>query len=432
LLFKADQVYMRKGFFMGQNASHVYDAIVVGAGPAGSSAALFLSRAGKKVLLIDKAFFPREKVCGDAFSGKSIGIAAELGLIDSFESQPHAKIRSLTMVAPNGKAICVPFPNASGMEFAGYTIERIRTDNIFLSAALSDANITVRQNFAVSSLLRSGDAVCGVCGKDATTGKEESFFGRVVVGADGAASNVSRLVGLPNVPLNHVFSAVRGYWENVEGLSDSIELYFIDEVLPGYLWIFPLGNKRANIGLGMLSSDLIKRKKHPNAILLDALKGNPRIASRMQNARQVGKIGAWSIPAGSYVKQNAGDGWVLVGDAAALVDPFSGEGVGNALCSGKYAAQAIASALEKFPGNGPLPKSALIEYSKAVDANLRGEMADSYRLQRLSRFKFLLNLFISKAADKPEFRQVVINMIGSDEAKKNAQSPLFFLKLFLP
>ena len=92
-----------------------YDAIIVGAGPGGSSTALFLAKAGKKTLLIDKARFPREKVCGDAFSGKSIGIARELGLIDEFGQHPHAIVHGLTMVAPNGKAVTVPFPNATGM-----------------------------------------------------------------------------------------------------------------------------------------------------------------------------------------------------------------------------------------------------------------------------------------------------------------------------
>lgn len=410
-----------------------YDAIIVGAGPSGASCALFLSKAGKKVLLIDKSRFPREKVCGDAFSGKSIGIARELGLLSEFEHHPHAIIHGLTMVAPNGKAVTVPFPNANGVDFAGYTLQRIRTDNIFLSAALLDANIFVRQDFTVTGLIRDeAGAVGGVTGKDTQSGKDVSYKGRVVVGADGAASTISRLVGLPNQPLSHVYTAIRGYWDNVEGLTENIELYFIDGVLPGYLWIFPLGGKRANVGLGILSDDLIRRKKHPNAILLEALQNHSQIAPRMKDSKQDGRIGAWAIPNGSYIKKNTGDGWLLVGDAASLVDPFSGEGVGNALSSGKYAAQAIISAIEKVEGQRPLPAISLAGYAKAVDDNLRPEMVDSYRLQRLSRNKFLLNIFIGKAADKPEFKQMVINMIGSDEEKKKTASPLFFLKLLLP
>jgi len=411
----------------------IYDAIIVGAGPSGSSAALFLSKLGKKALLLEKTHFPREKVCGDAFSGKSIGIARELGLLSEFGRHPHAIIRGLKMISPNGKSVTVPFPNAEGLDFAGYTLRRIHTDNIFLSSALLDANVSVRQNFTVTGLVRDASgAVCGVSGKDTGSGKELVFKGRVIVGADGAASTISRLAGLESQPISHVFSAIRGYWDNVEGLTENIELYFIDGVLPGYLWIFPMEGKRANVGLGILSNDLIARKKHPNAILLEALQNHPTIAPRFKNAKQDGRIGAWAIPNGSYVKQNTGNGWLLVGDAASLVDPFSGEGVGNALSSGKYAAQAISDAIEKNPGSSALLAPSLAGYSKSVDENLRPEMVDSYRLQRLSRSRFLLNMFIGKAASKPEFRQMIINMIFSDEEKKKTASPLFFLKLLLP
>jgi len=145
-----------------------------------------------------------------------------------------------------------------------------------------------------------------------------------------------------------------------------------------------------------------------------------------------GKVGGWSIPLGSYKKKCIGDGWLLVGDAASLVDPFSGEGMGNALSSGKFAAQTINEALSAVPGAAPLPAESLLNYPKLLDTHLRPEMENSYRLQRLSRSRFLLNLFIGKAASKPEARQMVINMLSSDEAKKKVESPLFFLKLLLP
>jgi flavin-dependent dehydrogenase len=218
----------------------------------------------------------------------------------------------------------------------------------------------------------------------------------------------------------------------VEGLTENIELYFIDGVLPGYLWIFPMGGGRANVGLGILSSDLQARGKHPNIILGEAMKSHPLIAPRFANARLEGKLGAWGIPNGSYEKKNFGEGWLLVGDAASLVDPFSGEGVGNALTSGKFAAETIAAALSRSDGTSPLPASELAPYSKKIDETLRPEIADHYRLQRLSRSRTLLNLFIGKAASKPEARQMMIDMLGSEEEKKKAASPLFYLKLLLP
>jgi menaquinone-9 beta-reductase len=415
-----------------ESGNTIYDAIVVGGGPSGCAAALFLAKSKRRVLLLDKAKFPREKVCGDAFSGKSVGVARELGVLGEIERNHQGIVRGLLMIAPNGKKVNVPFRKGPGLEFAGYTVERKRVDDAFFTAARKEEGISMRENFSVTGLLTNDSgSVCGVKGREQGSDAEVSFHSRVVVGADGSGSTVSRLLKLPTQPLEHIYTAIRGYWSGVDGLNEDIELYFIEGVLPGYLWVFPMEKGRANVGLGILSSDLAGRKKHPNTILLEAIAKHPMLASRFANAKLEGRIGAWAIPNGSYAKKNFGDGWVLVGDAASLVDPFSGEGVGNALCSGKYAAQAIDAALSEV-NEGVLPASSLAAYSKMVDERLRPEMLDSYRLQRLSRFRFLLNLFIGKAADKPEARQMIINMMGSNEEKKKVTSPLFYLKLLLP
>jgi len=412
----------------------IYDAIVVGAGPSGCSCALYLANAGRKVLLLDKAIFPREKVCGDAFSGKSIGIARELGLLQKLSDLPHGIVRGLTMVSPDGKKVEVPFPNAEEMGFAGYTIERREVDNVFFQRANEHENIAAIQDFEVDSLERTQTgAVCGVGGysKSPEGNKTAVLYGRIVIGADGAASAVSRLLGHIPQPMDHISSVVRGYWDGVADLSENIELFFIDGVLPGYLWIFQMANGKANVGLGLLSSDL-KKRKPPALLLQEAIAKHPSIAPRFVNAKQDGKIGGWAIPNGSYKKKNTGDGWILVGDAASLVDPFSGEGVGNALSSGKYAALAILDALDKDSGTEPLEASALSSYEENVAKFLRPEMKNSYRIQRLSRHRFLLNLFLGKAADKPEVREMLVDMLGSVEEKEKVVSPWFYLKLLLP
>ena len=417
----------------GPDAGKLYDAIVVGAGPSGCSCALFLANAGREVLLVDKVpSFPREKVCGDAFSGKSIGVARELGVLEALGKKPHGIVRGLALISPNGKRVDVPFPNAEGMPFSGYTIARMDTDHSFFSAAEAHPKISLLPGFSTEELLREGGAVSGIAGTRFSDKARLSFRSRVVVGADGAASAVSRLLRLPSQPLEHVYSGVRGYYTGVEGLGENIELFFIDGVLPGYLWIFPMAGGRANVGLGILSSDLNRGRKHPNVILNEAIGKHPSIAPRFKNALLDGRIGGWAIPLGSYRKKCFGSGWALVGDAASLVDPFSGEGVGNALCSGKYAALAIGEAIGKSPGSAPLSEESLSGYGRLLADYIYPEMVDSYRLQRACRSRFLLNLFIGKAADKPEARQMLVNMVNSDEERKKTQSPLFYLKLLLP
>ena len=408
-----------------------YDAIVVGAGPAGSAAALFIADANNSVLLLDKSSFPREKVCGDAFSGKSIGVMRELGLIEEIQKFQHGKVCGISMTAPNGKSITVAFPKADGMDIAGYTIRRQDLDSIFFNAAKQHKNIRAITGFTLQGLLKNeSGAVIGAEGAGAD-GIRQSFKSRVVVGADGAASAVSRLLGFPTLPLEHVYSAVRGYYRGIEGLTENIELFFIDGVLPGYLWIFPMGDGLANVGLGILSSDLQKGRKHPAVVLADAVANHPALCGRFKGSTLEGKIGGWSIPNGSFRKKLYGEGWVLVGDAASLVDPFSGEGVGNALSSGKFAANAINLALSQS-GDGPISASSLSSYSLRVDRELRPEMENSYKIQRLSRFRFLLNLFIGKAATKPKARQMINDMFASEEGKKKVESPLTYLEMLLP
>ncbi|VVB57416.1 Digeranylgeranylglycerophospholipid reductase [uncultured archaeon] len=422
------------------SADILYDAIVVGAGPSGCSTALFLARAGHQVLLLDKARLPREKVCGDAVSGKSIGVLRELDLLSQLTKPAHGVINGLMMVAPSGKEVRVPFPNARDLDCAGYCLRRQSTDSILQQAAKSEPTITLIENFAVRSLERDAQGnVCGVSGCDADRATaapplnhERTYRARVLVGADGSGSVIARSLSLPPVPPEHTFMAIRGYWSGVAGLSDHIELFFIDQVLPGYLWVFPMGDGTANVGLGILVSDVKKRSKHPNKVLTDAIAQHPQLAARFSNAKLEGSIGAWTIPNGSYVRASSGPGWVLVGDAASLVDPFSGEGVGNALSSGRLAAQAIDAALGKEAGDAPLSASALAHYTSSVESLLRPEMQTSYKLQQASRSKFLLNLFIGKAASKPAFRQMIIDMLGSDEKKEQVADPLFYLKLLLP
>ncbi len=416
-----------------KSKTKVYDAIVVGAGPSGASASIFLARAGYSVLLLDKAVFPREKICGDAFSGKSVSVMRDLGLLQEVVKHPHGIVRGVTMVAPNSMKVTVDFPPAEGLEFAGYTIARKDTDQILFTEATNQKNIEIIQDFQVTELVRDESGiVCGVLGIPNGSTEKQVFNAKVIIGADGAVSIISRKLSLPYSPPSHMYSAVRGYWKGVSDLSDNIELYFIDGVLPGYLWIFPMGDGLSNVGLGILSSDLISNKKHPYTILADAIAKHPALISKFKNATPVGKVSGWSIPNGSFVKPNFGDGWVVVGDAASLVDPFSGEGVGNALASGKYAAEAIIEAFKSDPDCKFVPKAKLEKYSHLVDVNLRPDMVNSYRLQKLSRYKFLLNLFIGKAATKPQVRQMIIDMLGSAEAKQSVKSPMFFLKLLLP
>lgn len=166
-----------------------------------------------------------------------------------------------------------------------------------------------------------------------------TFRGQIVVGCDGAHSVLSkRLTGAkPN--LHHHVAAVRAYYRNVTEIEDkTYELHFLKGVLPGYFWIFPLKDNLANVGLGLLSSEISKRKINLRESLDTIIKSNPAIAARFKDAEILGKVEGFGLPLGSQKVSVSGARFMLCGDAASLIDPATGEGIGQAMISGRYAA----------------------------------------------------------------------------------------------
>ncbi|MBN2095444.1 MAG: geranylgeranyl reductase family protein [Candidatus Aenigmarchaeota archaeon] len=398
-----------------------FDAIVVGGGPSGSTVSLMLSRKGHKVLLLDKAKFPRDKVCGDACSARGLVVIDELGLLSKTKRQPHVVVNRLLLSAPNGKRIIMPYAKDEKIGCAGYVIKRKKNDGVLFSAAKKEA--TVIEGFGVEELIYDNGSVVGVKGRDAK-GRKKEFRAKVVVGADGANSVVARSVGSLQLDPKHRCGSIRGYFKGVTGLSDTIEIYFIDGVFPGYFWIFPMPGGLANVGLGLVSSEISKRGLSLNQMMEKAI-ASEGIRKRFKNAKQVGKTEGWIIPQGSKRVKNHGPGWILVGDAASLADPFSGEGFGNAMRSGKAAAEVIDAALKA----GDTSEEFLSAYEKKIAEIMDEEFKSLYLIQKVSSHKFLLNLFLSKASSNKELRKVLADMMVSDSAKNQAMSPLFYLKL---
>ncbi|VVB73564.1 Digeranylgeranylglycerophospholipid reductase [uncultured archaeon] len=405
---------------MAATISNEYDVIIVGAGPAGSSCAMFLGREGNKVLLIDKAKFPRDKTCGDACSGKSVSVLRELGLLDEIETSAHGKIFGVIFSSPNGTVLEVPGKEAKA---SGFVCRREVLDNIIFKGAKKYVNTL--EEFTVTDLLREGNQVVGVTGID-KSGKQQQFRAKIVAGADGAASVVAQKVGMFELDGAHHCTAVRGYYDGVTGMKEMIEIHFTKTVLPGYLWIFPYEDGTANVGVGMLTKDIKKYKINLKELMEKEIHENPIFKERFANAKPITDVKGWNLPLGSKIRKHiAGDGWVLLGDAASLIDPFSGEGMGNAMTSAKIAFRTISRSLRL----GSYSEKILHEYEEELKRELKDEMAMSYNLQRLGKHQFMLNFVIGKAVKNAEMRDMISTMVVNEEAKKGFVSPLFYLKL---
>lgn len=408
-----------------------YDVVVSGAGPGGSTTAAFLARKGYRVALVDKETFPRDKACGDAISGKSVRVLDALGLIDEVERAPNRLARGVRFTSPDRTELVVPFPEprASAERVAqgkrpfnqpGYVCRRSVYDELLFRAAV-DAGATPIQGRAIESVVMDRGRATGVRTKDG-----ETLSARVVVGAGGALCPVARGVGSYERDRAHWVAAIRVYWKDVAGVDDNIEIHFVDDVLPGYFWIFPLDNGLANIGVGMREDHIQKKGRDLKALLDACIHENPLFRDRFKGATKVdGTQRGWLLPLGSKRRTLTGDGWVLVGDAAGLIDPFSGEGIGNAMVSGQLAAETIGSALE----DGGPTRQALAPYEARLWETIGPEISRSYRMQRLGQYKWLLNLVVRKAARDPALQARLSEMLSDREDTGELTDWRFYLKL---
>tara|TARA_B100000686_G_C16806876_1_gene991943 strand:- start:14993 stop:16207 length:1215 start_codon:yes stop_codon:yes gene_type:complete len=401
----------------------MYDILIVGAGPAGSTAALYAHKYNLKTLLIDKANFPRDKVCGDALSGKTVRMLKELDLLEQVENLDGAIINRITFGSPNNKIFDVYLRGTKNNQQIkkGFVIPRKVFDNFLFNKA--DEVTDTKQGFTVQDLIFENGYVVGVKGLN-DNGIEEEIRASLVLGCDGPASILSRKLEMYKMEMDHTSIAIRCYFEGVKGLTDQIELHYVKELNPGYFWLFPAGNGKANIGLG-LSKNNAKNQKRTLRQIMDELIKNEYFSDRFINARALEKPVGWNLPLGSIHRKNHGNGFMLLGDAAGLVDPFTGEGIGNAMVSAKYAIEVAARCIK----NGDYSESELSNYDKLIWDELGGELRTSTKLQSLARSKFLLNFVINRGERNESVREIISGMLANEIPKDDLSNPMFYFKI---
>ncbi len=422
------------------NDGETFDAIIVGGGPGGVAAAGYLAMAGKSVLLIEKRLWPRDKICGDAVGGKSLGHVARLGVKAKLESTPHFRVTGIKFSSPNGNEVVVPLPEEDIAKLeAGYALPRKQFDWLLFDRVkdiVLENKGAVIQDSDVKRVIHENGVIKGVevvIGKN--SGIIHTYTAPWTVGAGGYRCPVAKVVvedlnGEKMVDKMHYCGGFRQYWKGVKGCendSGNIEIHFVDSVIPGYFWLFPLGGGVVNVGVGMVVALMDKQKKKLKALQEDVISNHPLFKNRFENAELIKGSGrGWQLPFGSPRKgakmqprRAFAPGALLVGDAASLVDPFSGEGIGNALVSGELASQHI---IENRGGEA---------YQKELWGLLGAELTNSYKMQKTSRRKWLLNWFVGKAGRKPEIQEMMTEMIASKEAQENLHSKWFMLKTLL-
>ena len=405
-----------------------HDICILGAGPGGATAALHLANAGQPCLLLDRAAFPRDKICGDALSGK---VLMELKRID--ETLP-ARLGALStqvpswgidFFAPNGRRLAIPFKpkfDKATDRAAGHVAKRIDFDNLLVEEVRQRPEINFRENVDVARTERTpiGWQLFDKAGQEVATC-------RLLLVANGAQSVFARQVAGHALEPDHHCAGLRAYYRGVAGLSPDnfIELHFIKEFLPGYLWVFPLPNGQANVGVGMLSKTVAAKKINLRQRLDEILATHPALAPRFAQAERLGPVRGFGLPLGSKRRALSGPQYLLLGDAGSLIDPFSGEGISHAMVSGRHAAVWAAQAVAKADFSPTFLKN----YDKAVYNRLWQELRLSRAMQRLLNFPSLFNIVANRAANNPTLAETLSAMFLDLDLRERLRKPSFYFKL---
>ena len=404
---------------------------IIGAGPGGAAAALKLDRLGIPCVLLDKAVFPRDKVCGDALSGKVIyglnRIDEQIALDLFAETDIRVGCWGIKFVFPNTKMINITAPGAEKLDLKtakseAFIAKRIDFDNFLVKEVRKSSLIDFRENIDVQSFERIDNQWIIKDKQGETIIKTD-----LILDASGALSRFSEQIAGIKKDKKHLAGGIRAYYKNVKGFDDYnlIEIYFEKELTPGYLWIFPLPNGYANVGLGMRTDHISKGKVNLKKMLDDILKNNPRFKSRFEDAELDGKILGFPLPLGSKKRPISGDGYLLIGDAAALIDPLTGEGIGNAIVSGKIAGEIVQQAIE----NQAFDAEFLKQYDRAIYKKLWRELKISHQLQRMMQYPWIVNILSSIALRSKEFTSVMTAMFTDVDLRKKLRDPRFYFRL---
>lgn len=328
--------------------AETYDLLIVGAGPAGAAAAYWAAKRGLKVLAVDKQHFPRDKTCGDGLTPRAVKELADMGLEGAFAGwHRHEGLR----VRAHGAVLELPWPSHPVYPDYGFVVRRRDLDGLVAERARS-AGATVRHGVeAVKPLWSRDGELAGAVLRDKASGETEHVKARYVIVADGANSRFGRALGTKRDRSLAQGMAIRTYYASPVHDDPWIEsaLDITDRrgnTLPGYGWVFPLGDGKVNAGIGLLSTFRDYKSVNTSWLMEEWAHALPDFWGVDPASPEIAPVGG-RLPMGGSVQPKAGANWLVVGDAAGTVNPFNGEGIDYAYETGRAAADIIASALAR-------------------------------------------------------------------------------------
>jgi geranylgeranyl reductase family protein len=328
----------------------LHDVVVVGAGPSGAACAHWLAEAGHDVVMVEKKRFPREKTCGDGLTPRAVKQLDDMGL--GAQLADHHRFVGLRSIA-FGRTLELEWPDTPGFPRYGYVVTRDDLDDMVAQRAVKAGAALWDGREAVAPLVERG-LVRGATVTDKGSGRTTEVRARFVVVADGANSRFGRSLGTQRDRSYPQGMAIRGYFWSPRHDEPWIESHLdihdrAGNVLPGYGWIFPVGDGRVNVGIGLLSTFNQWKEVNTSKLMDDFVAWAPD-SWDIRPQTSCGPPTGGRLPMGLSVGPHAGPTWLVVGDAGGAINPFNGEGIAYAYETGRLAAEVLHGALGSGDG----------------------------------------------------------------------------------
>ena len=399
-----------------------YDVAIVGAGPGGSAAAYYLSKRGVQVALLDRAAFPREKTCGDGLTPRAVGVLQDVGILDDLLLVGQ-RIGGVEIVAPDGYALSASIPAPRGLATPMLVVPRVTLDDRLRRRAV-ESGARFEGETLVTEIEHSAR---GVVVKGRRAGRPFATAARLCIIATGASTALLARLGLiARAP--QMMLAARAYHERTPPLPDRIQIRFDDVPLPGYGWVFPLSATSANVGVGYFPRWFSMRRRPPNAgAALRAFVSGRGVTALLGGARQAGPARGYPLRVDFPEAPTSAARVLLVGEAAGLVNPLTGEGIDYALESAQIAAECAATALLRDRAGGGHPS----EYDQALRARFGRLFTFCRRVRDASLSARLLNGLVRVASRRDDLKMRLIDIVlGNQEVSRDFSIPAILRKAY--
>jgi len=404
------------------------DICIIGAGPAGITASLTLAKQNIAHLLVDSSSFPRQKPCGDILTSNVLRALNEIDptLIESLKVKNVINPIWKTIVyPPNGKQVLIdflPFNKKAG-EPSCYSISRFDFDNLLFLKATENKNTTVRQNFHVSSVEHQEDNIKLV------SKNNETILAKLVIVATGSKNSILKQLG-HEFPKKQSAVGIRAYYDGIVCDKENAELILIKEVMPSGIYITPLPNGTFNVNLVTFLEKVNENKTNLNKVFDSVIESNPLLKQKFKHATRIGKLDGSKLFMGVKKKIIAGDRYLIVGDSAGLIDIISGNGIPQAMISGKYAALRASEALRA----GNFSKEFLHHYEIELHNKVQRYLLLGKILYPFLRIKLFCNIgleLLNYFANRPQTNFLLRDLLYDKNVKSKLLSPKFYYRLFI-